>query len=45
MSEFAQQELGALVFQLGRDRSITAGIGDGDVEVLAEQVGLADLLN
>lgn len=45
LAQHAEQELGALMFQVDRDRHITPGIGRGDVVGLADKVGLTEFLH
>jgi hypothetical protein len=45
LAKYAETDLGALMFQVDRDRHITPGIGRGDVTGLAERVGLSEFLH
>ena len=44
LAQHAEKELGALMFQVDRARTITPGIGRGDVVGLADRVGLTEYL-
>ena len=44
LAQHAEEELGALMFQVDRTRAITPGIGRGDVAGLADRVGLTEYL-
>lgn len=45
LAQYAEDELGALMFQVDRERRITPGIGSGDVSGLATRVGLDQYLH